>query len=52
MIDVPLEDRVVVAKSILGHADGHEKQACAEALLALQGATVDEIAAMRDAEDR
>ena len=45
--------RVALAKSILGHADHNEARAVDEALLALQGATIAEIAALRAArEDR
>lgn len=44
-VDYP--ERIALAKSILGHADlEHWKQCVDRALLALQGATIDEIAEM------
>jgi len=39
--------RIALALSILGHADGHEARAIDEAVLALQGATLDELAGIR-----
>jgi len=39
--------RIALAMSILGHAEGREVDAVDEAILALQGATIDELAAIR-----
>lgn len=47
MTDTP-EARVALARSILAHAEGHEARAVDEALLALQGATLGELVAMRE----
>lgn len=50
MSDTPT-GRIALACSILAHAAGHEARAVDEALLALQGATIDELAAMRAGRD-
>ena len=42
-----MKDRIGLAMSILGHADGHEARAIDEAVLALLGIDIDEIRAMR-----
>ncbi len=46
-----LPGRIALARSILTHSAGYEARAVDEALLALQGATIDELAAMRAGRD-
>lgn len=46
--DDTADQRIALARSLLGHAEGHEERAIREALAALDGATVEDIARARE----
>lgn len=44
-------ERIALARSLLGHAEGHEQRAVREALAALDGADIDQLRHDREEED-